>query len=55
MLIDMNIERFSGAVSGALFVISALLAAFLHSSAAAQPRGSIKIGYSIALTGDEER
>ena len=52
MLLDLKIRRFSGAVSGALFVISALLAgAFVPRSAAAQTGEPIKIGYSMALTG----
>jgi branched-chain amino acid transport system substrate-binding protein len=48
----MKIQRFSGARSGALFAISALLAGVLVSaSAAAQTGEPIKIGYSMALTG----
>jgi branched-chain amino acid transport system substrate-binding protein len=48
----MKIQRFSGARSGALFAISALLAGVLvPASAAAQPGEPIKIGYSMALTG----
>jgi len=52
MLVEIKIQRFSGAVSGALFAISALLAgAFVPSSLAAQTGEPIKIGYSMALTG----
>jgi hypothetical protein len=51
MLLDVKLRRFSGAVSGALFVISALLAAFVPAPAAAQTGEPIKIGYSMALTG----
>ena len=52
MLLEVKIRRFSGAVSGALFAISALLAgAFVPASAAAQTGEPIKIGYSMALTG----
>jgi branched-chain amino acid transport system substrate-binding protein len=48
----MKIQRFSGARSGALFTISALLAgALVPLSAAAQPGEPVKIGYSMALTG----
>jgi branched-chain amino acid transport system substrate-binding protein len=47
-----KIRRLSGALLGALFGISPLLAgAFLPSSAAAQTGEPIKIGYSMALTG----
>ena len=51
MLLEVKIRRFSGAASGALFVISALLAAFVPALAAAQTGEPIKIGYSMALTG----
>jgi branched-chain amino acid transport system substrate-binding protein len=52
MLLDeVKIRRFSGAVSGAVFAISALLAAFVPAPAAAQTGEPIKIGYSMALTG----
>jgi branched-chain amino acid transport system substrate-binding protein len=51
MLFEVKIRRFSGAVSGALFAISALLAAFVPAPAAAQTGEPIKIGYSMALTG----
>jgi branched-chain amino acid transport system substrate-binding protein len=51
MLLDVKLRRFSGAVSGALIVISALLAAFVPAPAAAQTGEPIKIGYSMALTG----
>jgi len=52
MLLEVNIQRFSGAVSGALFAVSALLAAvFVPTSAAAQTGDPIKIGYSMALSG----
>jgi branched-chain amino acid transport system substrate-binding protein len=48
----MKIQRFSDALSGALFAISALLAgALVPASAAAQTGEPVKIGYSIALTG----
>ena len=47
-----DIWRFSGALSGALFAISALPAgAFVPGLAAAQAGEPIKIGYSMALTG----
>jgi branched-chain amino acid transport system substrate-binding protein len=51
MLVDLKLRRFSGAVSGTLFVISPLLAAFVPASATAQTGEPIKIGYSMALTG----
>src|SRR5215471_17384664 len=52
MLLEVKIQRFSGAVSGALFAISALLVGvFVPASAAAQTGEPIKIGYSMALTG----
>ena len=52
MLLEVKIQRFFGAVSGALFAIYALLAgAFVPSSAAAQTGEPVKIGYSMALTG----
>ena len=52
MLLKVKIHRFFGAVSGALFAISALLAGpFVPASAPAQPGEPIEIGYSIALTG----
>src|SRR6516165_7105395 len=52
MLLEVNIQRFSDAVSGALFAVSALLAAvFVPTSAAAQTGDPIKIGYSMALCG----
>jgi branched-chain amino acid transport system substrate-binding protein len=51
MVPEVKIRRFSGAVSGALFVISGLLAAFVPAPAAAQTGEPIKIGYSMALSG----
>jgi branched-chain amino acid transport system substrate-binding protein len=52
MLLEVKIRRFSGAVSGALFAMSALLAgAFVPASAAAQTGEPVKIGYSMSLTG----
>jgi branched-chain amino acid transport system substrate-binding protein len=51
MLLDVKLGRFSGAVSGALFVISALLSAFVPAPTAAQTGEPIKIGLSMALTG----
>jgi branched-chain amino acid transport system substrate-binding protein len=52
MLLEVKVRRFSGALSGALFAISALLAdAFVPASAAAQTGEPIKIGYSMSLTG----
>jgi len=51
MLLEVKIRRFSGAVSGALFAISALLAVFVPAPAAAQTGEPIKIGYSMALSG----
>jgi branched-chain amino acid transport system substrate-binding protein len=51
MLLEVKIRRFSGAVSGAFFAISALLAAFVPAPAAAQTGEPIKIGYSMALSG----
>jgi branched-chain amino acid transport system substrate-binding protein len=51
MPLDVKLRRFSGAVSGALFVTSVLLAAFVPAPAAAQTGEPIKIGYSMALTG----
>src|SRR5947208_3815284 len=52
MLLKVKIHRFFGAVSGALFAISALLAGpFVPASAPAQPGDPIKIGYTVALTG----
>ena len=51
MLLDLKIRPYSDAVSGALFAISALLAAFVPAPAAAQTGEPIKIGYSMALTG----
>ncbi len=52
MPLEVKIRRFSDAVSGALFAISALLAgALVPASAAAQTGEPIKIGYSMALTG----
>jgi branched-chain amino acid transport system substrate-binding protein len=52
MLFEVKIRRLSGAVSGALFAISALLAGgFVPSSAAAQTGEPVKIGYGMALTG----
>ena len=52
MPLEVKIRRFSGAVSGALFAISALPAgAFLPASAAAQTGEPVKIGYSMSLTG----
>ncbi|MGC1689747.1 MAG: hypothetical protein WA756_07395, partial [Pseudolabrys sp.] len=51
MLLDVKFRRFSDAVSGVLFAISALLAAFFPAPAAAQTGEPIKIGHSMALTG----
>jgi branched-chain amino acid transport system substrate-binding protein len=52
MPFEVKIRRFPGAVSGALFAISALAAgAFVPASAAAQTGEPIKIGYSMSLTG----
>jgi branched-chain amino acid transport system substrate-binding protein len=52
MPLEVKIRRFPGAVSGALFAISALAAgAFVPASAAAQTGEPIKIGYSMSLTG----
>jgi branched-chain amino acid transport system substrate-binding protein len=52
MLSEVKIRRLYGAVSGALFAISALLAGgFVPSSAAAQTGEPVKIGYGMALTG----
>ena len=52
MLLVVRIQRFSGAASGRLFAISALLAgAFAPALAAAQTREPVKIGYSMSLTG----
>jgi branched-chain amino acid transport system substrate-binding protein len=51
MVLEVRIRRLSGAVSGALFVISGLLAAFVLAPAAAQTGDPIKIGYSMALSG----
>jgi branched-chain amino acid transport system substrate-binding protein len=52
MPLELKIRRFSGAVSGALFAISALPAgAFVPDSAAAQTGEPVKIGYSMSLTG----
>jgi len=51
MLLEVKIRRFSGAVSGALFVISALLPAFVPAPTAAQVGEPIKVGYGMALTG----
>ncbi len=51
MLLEVKIQRF-GALSGALFAISALAGgAFVPASAAAQSGEPIKIGYSMSLTG----
>jgi branched-chain amino acid transport system substrate-binding protein len=50
-LIDVKLQRFSGAVFGALFVISVLLAALTPAPGTAQTGEPIKIGYSMALTG----
>jgi branched-chain amino acid transport system substrate-binding protein len=51
-LVELKIRRFSGAVSGALFAMSALIAgAFVPASAAAQTGEPVKIGYSMSLTG----
>jgi len=49
MLLDLKIRPYSDAVSGALFAISALLAAFVPAPAAAQTGEPIKIGYSMAI------
>jgi len=51
MLLDVKLRRFSCAVSGPLFVVSVLLAAFVPAPAGAQTGEPIKIGYSMALTG----
>ena len=51
MLLGVKLQRFSGAIPGALFLISAILAAFVPAPAAAQTGEPIKIGYSMALTG----
>src|SRR5437870_11504615 len=52
MLLKVKIQRFFGALSGALFALSALLAgAFVPASAAAQTGEPMKIGYSMSLTG----
>jgi branched-chain amino acid transport system substrate-binding protein len=52
MPLEVKIRRFPGAISGALFAISALAAgAFVPTSAAAQTGEPIKIGYSMSLTG----
>ena len=52
MPLEVKIRRFSGAVSGALFAISALPAgAFVPASAAAETGEPVKIGYSMSLTG----
>jgi len=52
MPLEMNIRRFLGAVSGALFAILApTTGAFVPNSAAEQTGEPIKIGYSMALTG----
>src|SRR6476620_9113705 len=51
MPLELKIRRFSSAVSGALFAIAALLAAFVPAPAAAQTGEPIKIGYGMALTG----
>jgi hypothetical protein len=52
MPLEMKIRRFSGAVSSALFAISALsIGVFVHASAEAQTGEPVKIGYSMSLTG----
>jgi branched-chain amino acid transport system substrate-binding protein len=52
MPLGVKIRRFSGAISDALFAISALAAgAFVPASAAAQTGEPVKIGYSMSLTG----
>src|SRR5262245_33828525 len=51
MQVDLKLRRFSGVVSGNLFVISSLLAAFVPASATAQTGEPIKFGYSMSLTG----
>src|SRR5215831_17481010 len=52
MLLDLEIRRYSDAVSAALFTVSALLAAvFVAASAVAQTSEPVKIGYSMSLTG----
>jgi len=49
---QVKIRRFFGAVSGAFFAISTLLAgAFFPGSASAQTGEPVKIGYSMSLTG----
>src|SRR5262249_49783524 len=50
MTLEVKIRRFSGAVSGALLAISAVLAGVLV-PAAAQTSEPVKIGYSLSLTG----
>ena len=51
MVLEVKLRQFSGAIPGALFVISRLLAAFVSAPAAAQTGEPIKIGYSMALSG----
>jgi branched-chain amino acid transport system substrate-binding protein len=52
MPLDLKIQPYSDAISGALFAISALLVgALVPASTAAQTGEPIKIGYSMALTG----
>jgi branched-chain amino acid transport system substrate-binding protein len=52
MLLEGKIRRFSGAVFSAHIAISVLsVGAFIHTSAAAQTGESLKIGYSMALSG----
>src|SRR6476660_6576941 len=51
MLVDVKLQRFSGAVFRALFIILVFLAAFIPSPGTAQTGEPIKIGYSMALTG----
>jgi branched-chain amino acid transport system substrate-binding protein len=52
MPLEVKIRRFSDAVSGALFAISALsIGAFVPASAGAQTGEPVKIGYSMSLTG----
>ena len=51
MLLEVKLRRCSSAVSGALFAIAGLLAAFVPAPAAAQTGEPIRIGYSMSLTG----
>ena len=51
MLLEVKLRRCSSAILSALFVIAALLAAFVPPPTAAQTGEPIKIGYSMALSG----